>query len=103
MVGVSQYVQAVDRAGIAEVAVMVADELQGMGIGTALAAHTMERACANGLARLTATTLSESRPARALLKDLSFRVQVSNGTEIEHQLELNCLGGAASTHEGTGP
>jgi acetyltransferase len=103
IVGVGQYVQAADRVGVAEVAVMVVDELQGMGIGTALAARTMERACANGLAHLTATTLWENRPARALLKNLRFRVRGSSGPEIEHQLELDCQGKAPLTHERTGP
>jgi RimJ/RimL family protein N-acetyltransferase len=103
IVGVSQYVQAADRAGVAEVAVMVVDEFQGMGIGTALAAHTVRRARANGVAHLTATTLWENRAARALLRNLRFRVQGSSGPKIEHQLDLDCRGRPASSHEATRP
>lgn len=54
-----------DRVGVAEVAVEVADELQNMGIGTALARRLVERARANGFTLLTATTLWENKPARA--------------------------------------
>jgi GNAT superfamily N-acetyltransferase len=92
IVGLGQYVQGAGRAGSAEMAVMVIDELHGMGIGTALATHTMQRACANGFVHLTALTLWENRPARALLQSLRFRVRGSRGSEIEHQLELDCRG-----------
>ena len=44
IVGGARYVQFADRAGVAEVAVEVADELQAMGIGPALARCTVHRA-----------------------------------------------------------
>jgi GNAT superfamily N-acetyltransferase len=66
IVGVARYVHEAGRPRIAAVAVEVADELQGMGVGTALARHTVRRARANGFALLTATTLWANRPARAL-------------------------------------
>lgn len=58
-----------------EVAVVVADELQNLGIGIALAWHTVQRARANGFALLTATTLRENGPARALLQRFEFRAR----------------------------
>jgi RimJ/RimL family protein N-acetyltransferase/ketosteroid isomerase-like protein len=88
IVGVGRYANTADRPGVAEVAVEVADELQGMGIGTALATLTVQRAQANGFALLTATTLSENQPARALLRGLGFRARGSYGVEIEHELKL---------------
>jgi RimJ/RimL family protein N-acetyltransferase len=91
IVGVSRYVQPADRPGTAGVAVVVIDELHGMGVGTALARRTAERACANGLVHLTATTRWEDRAARGRLRKLRFRVQASNCHEIEHLLELNCV------------
>jgi RimJ/RimL family protein N-acetyltransferase len=90
IVAVSRYVQSSDRAGIAEGAIIVVDELHGMGIGTALAAHRVKRACANGLTHLTATTLWENRRARALSRRLGFRALTGDGHELEQQLELNC-------------
>jgi GNAT superfamily N-acetyltransferase len=86
--GVARYVCVADRAGAAEVAVEVADELQSMGIGTELATRIVRRARANGFTLLTATTLSENRPARALLTRLRFRARVRRGSQIELELGL---------------
>ena len=61
-----------------------------MGIGTALArARRRECARANGVALLTATTLWENRPARALLRRLWFLARASHGNEVELELELD--------------
>jgi RimJ/RimL family protein N-acetyltransferase len=92
IVGVARYVRLTDRVGVADVAAEVADELQGMGIGTELATRLVERARANCFTLLTATTLWENRPARALLRRLRFRPRASQGSEIELELALepNC-------------
>jgi RimJ/RimL family protein N-acetyltransferase len=89
IVGICRYAQCADRPGVADLAVEVADELQNMGIGTALARHTVHRARENGFALLTATTLWENRPARALLRRLEFRAHASDGREIELELNLD--------------
>jgi GNAT superfamily N-acetyltransferase len=88
IVAVGRYAHVADRPRVAEVAVAVADDLQRLGVGTALAWRTVERARANGFTLLTATTLWENRPARALLRRLGFRVSASYGSEIELELEL---------------
>jgi GNAT superfamily N-acetyltransferase len=97
IVGVGRYVHNADRAGVADVAVEVADELQSMGIGTALVGRTVQRARANGFTLLTATTLWENRPARALSRRLGFRARASHGSEIELELELNPPGDQPET------
>lgn len=85
--GVGRY--AVDGSpGVADIAVEVADELQGMGIGTALAHRVVASARANGFRRLTATTLWDNRPARALLRRLAFRPRRSRGPAIDLDLFL---------------
>jgi RimJ/RimL family protein N-acetyltransferase len=89
IVGVGRYADHADRPRIADVAVEVADELHGMGIGTALGRRTVKRARANGLTHLTATTLWENRSARAALRRLGFRARGSHGSEVEFELELN--------------
>lgn len=90
IVGVCRYVHVADRpGGVADLAVEVADELQNMGIGTALARRTVQRARDNGFALLTATTLWENRPARALLRRFEFRARASDGSEIELELKLD--------------
>jgi RimJ/RimL family protein N-acetyltransferase len=88
IVGVGRYVQDVQRHGVADIAIEVADELQGLGIGTALVRQVVQRARANGFALLTATTLWENRPARALFRRLKFRARASHGREIELELGL---------------
>jgi RimJ/RimL family protein N-acetyltransferase len=87
-VAVARYVQMPDQPDIADVAIEVADDLQRNGIGTALAIQTLERARANGFTRLTAITLHDNAPARALLRLLHFRARSSGGHEIEFALQL---------------
>jgi len=88
IVGVGRYARDRTRAGVADIAVEVVDELHGMGVGTVLATQAVQRARANGFALLVATTLWENRPARALLRRLGFRALTSHGIEIELELEL---------------
>jgi RimJ/RimL family protein N-acetyltransferase len=73
IVGVARYVRDADRTEVAEMAIEVADAFQRMGIGTALASLTNDRALANGLTFLTATTLWENPAARRLLRRHGFR------------------------------
>jgi RimJ/RimL family protein N-acetyltransferase len=88
IVGVARYVSYPDRAGVAELAVEVADELHGMRIGSELARRLLDRARANGITLLTATTLWENLPARALLRRLRFRPRLSHRGVIELELHL---------------
>jgi RimJ/RimL family protein N-acetyltransferase len=86
--GVARYVQWPDRPGAADVAIEVADERQRSGIGLMLAKALVRRAHENGLAVLTATTLWENGPARALAHRVGFTARASLGTEIELELYL---------------
>jgi RimJ/RimL family protein N-acetyltransferase len=88
IVGVARYVRWPERAGAADVAIEVADDLQRNGIGLMLAEALIERARENGINVLTATTVWENRPARTLLRRLRFRACASHGSEIELELEL---------------
>lgn len=88
IVGTARYVQEAGRPWVADVAIEVVDEHQNRGIGVALAAAIVERARANGLSLLTATTLWENRPARALLRRFRFHPRVSHRGEIELERAL---------------
>jgi RimJ/RimL family protein N-acetyltransferase len=88
IVGVGRYAREASRPWAAHIAVTVADELQGHGIGTALAQLAVERARANGYTLLVATTLWENRPARALLRRLGFCASGSDGAVLELELDL---------------
>jgi GNAT superfamily N-acetyltransferase len=72
----------------AEAALTVTDSCQRHGIGSALGARIIERAQANGFASLTASTLFENVPARALIARLAFRrIGIDHGV-ASYQLEL---------------
>ncbi len=88
IVGVARYVEVPGKPGVAELAVEVVDELQNRGVGTALTGITIQRARANDVALLTATTLWENWPARSLLRRFAFRTRASRGREIDFQLVL---------------
>lgn len=92
IVGVARYVRDPRRPGVADVALEVADDLHGRGIGTALARRVVEHACASGIARLTAAALRENLPARALLRRLGFRPEAADGAVIDFELGLSGCG-----------
>ena len=99
IVGVARYVRDAGQADVAEVAIEVADAFQRKGIGTALARVTIQHAHANGLRRLTATTLWENRAARRLLHQQGFRARSSRSGEIEHQLTIGAHGPAPASSD----
>jgi RimJ/RimL family protein N-acetyltransferase len=89
LAGIARYIRHNGTETAAELAVEVADELQHQGIGTALSLRVVERARANDLRLLTATTLWNNQPARALLRRLGFHACRSQGREIELALALD--------------
>lgn len=88
VLGIARYVEHEGRPGVADTAVAVADDVQRRGIGTALMPRLIACARANGFHLLTATTLWENRPARALMRSTGFEARGSAGAEIELALEL---------------
>jgi RimJ/RimL family protein N-acetyltransferase len=88
LVGVARYVMWPERAGVADVAIEVVDDLQRNGIGLMLAEALIQRARANGIEVLTATTLWENRAARVLARRVGFRARSSAGTGIDLEMQL---------------
>ena len=88
-VAAARYVQLPDQPHTAEVAIEVADDAQRLGIGTELAIQTLQRARANGITHVTATTLHENAPARVHLRALHFHRRSSHRHEIEFGRELH--------------
>ena len=103
IIGVGRYVRFADRPNVADVGFEVADELQGIGIGTALATHIVEHARANGVTLLTASTLWDNRPARAILRGLGFRACASEGSVIELELALDRVPTGAARRQAPNP
>jgi GNAT superfamily N-acetyltransferase len=73
--GIGRFVRIAD--GAAEVAFEVADELQGRGIGTALARVLAGDARAAGVVELHATVTGEPRPVRSLLARSTRRLRAT--------------------------
>ena len=72
----------------ADVAVEVADEHHGRGLGAELMRRIADRARENGYLRLSATTLWENAAARALFKRLGYRATGSGGGAVDLELRL---------------
>jgi GNAT superfamily N-acetyltransferase len=88
IVAVGHYAGVFGRFGVADVAVVVADDWQRIGIGSAVGRALIAHARVNGFRHLTATTMWENRPARALLRRLGFYARSSQGHLIELELDL---------------
>ncbi|MBV9366001.1 MAG: GNAT family N-acetyltransferase [Solirubrobacterales bacterium] len=88
IVAVARYAGHAGRPSAADIAIEVVDELQRRGIGTALSRCLIGRARINGFDVLTASTLWENRPARALLRRLGFHARASEGNVIDLELDL---------------
>jgi acetyltransferase len=88
LIGEARYATSRPGDRIADFAVTVADEWQGRGVGTRLAARLIEAARANGMAGLTAMTLWDNTAAIALLHRLGFLRAGYDGDALEYELAL---------------
>ena len=68
--GVARFVRLTEHPTIAEPAVTVVDEAQGLGLGTILLARLVEAARERGIERFRAEFLSSNERVRALLLDV---------------------------------
>ena len=68
---VARWVRLADEPDTAEAAIVVADVLQGRGLGSLLASRLAGSAAQEGVRRFTATMLSDNRPAQRLMARLS--------------------------------
>src|SRR4051794_4023496 len=74
----------------AEAAVVVADDLQGQGLGTTLGEAIAGAARARGVRRFTATTLAHNRAVHRLFARIAERLHVSTDGGV-HQLTAELL------------
>jgi RimJ/RimL family protein N-acetyltransferase len=75
LVAVGRWVRDADSPDSAEVAVVVADVLQGRGVGTRLGRDLVDAARERGITRLTATMLPSNRAAHRLFAELSAQLE----------------------------
>ncbi len=74
ILGVARCVRLRNEPGTAELAFVVADAVQGRGLGRRLAELLADRARAAGIRRFSATMLGDNRAARGLVRTISDRV-----------------------------
>jgi RimJ/RimL family protein N-acetyltransferase len=87
-VGVARYVRDTSDPQAAEIAVTVADDWQGRGLGTELLAQLSGRARAEGIHRFTALVSADNAAMAGLLRSVSASpVHREHGT-VEYEIEL---------------
>ena len=80
LAAVARWVRLHDDPAAAEMAIVIADDLQGKGLGTALGGVLAEAALTHGVKRFTATMLAENVAARKLFERISHELH----TEVDH-------------------
>jgi len=74
-VGVARYVRMPSNAPTADVAIVVADSMQGRGLGALMAEMLAAVAARHGIERFSADILSENVPAQRLMAHLSVHLE----------------------------
>ncbi|MDQ1712296.1 MAG: hypothetical protein QOE45_1746 [Frankiaceae bacterium] len=89
IVGVARYAALLGEDRTAEVAVVVADDHQGQGLGRRLLACVVGLARLHGMTTLTATVLADNRPAIALLRAVFPHAEwTAHGAEYDLRVPL---------------
>jgi RimJ/RimL family protein N-acetyltransferase len=99
-VGVARFVRSQDDPELAEIAVAVADDWQGKGIGSELLHRLTERARDEGVRRFSASIQEENRPMRGLFAELGdVRVTGRAAGAVEVVVDLPDEGIGAALRE----
>ena len=75
VVGVGRWVRSAESPTDAEIAIVIADDLQGRGVGTQLGQALTEAARARGIERFTASMLPSNQAAHRLFAKISSQLQ----------------------------
>jgi len=94
-VGVARFVRVGD--GVAEAAVVVADDWQRRGVGARLLDELADRARAEGISTFQALVLADNAGALALLRNLGDVEMTDHGGEVEVRIALRDRRGAVSS------
>jgi RimJ/RimL family protein N-acetyltransferase len=88
LVAVGQFVRGSVASAAAEIALLVADALQGKGLGRLLLSRLREAARERSITRFTGTVLEENQPMRDLLRKLGARMGLPSRGVCEIELAL---------------
>lgn len=83
MVGVGRWVRSADVPGDAEIAIVIADDLQGRGVGTALGRELARAAWARGIERFTASMLPTNAAAHRLFAKISSQLELTRQAGVD--------------------
>jgi RimJ/RimL family protein N-acetyltransferase len=89
LVAVGRFVRSGARPAEAELALVVADAVQGKGLGLLLLSRLREAALERNVTRFTGTVLEENRPMRSLLRKLGARVGLPSRGVCDMELALS--------------
>jgi RimJ/RimL family protein N-acetyltransferase len=87
-VAVARYIQVPGEPGVVELAVTVADDWQGIGLGSALLAAIMQRARDEGHSAVRASVLAANSRSIAMVRRAGFKGRPGTGTLREYELAL---------------
>src|SRR5215831_17971080 len=88
LAGVARYVRDADDPQAAEIALTIADDWQGRGLGTELLARLSDRAREEGIRRFTAVMASENVPMGMLLRSVGAVQTGRNFGTLEYEIAL---------------
>jgi len=77
LVGVGRWVRDEQHRDEAEIAIVIADDLQGRGVGTLIGRALAEAALERGVVRFTATMLPSNTAAHRLFRKISEHLEVT--------------------------
>jgi RimJ/RimL family protein N-acetyltransferase len=83
IVGVGRWIRSKDEPGDAEAAIVIADELQGQGVGTLLGQRLADAARERDVQRFTATMLPTNVAAHRLFAKISSRLQLTRAYGVD--------------------
>ncbi|WCB91991.1 acetyltransferase [Baekduia alba] len=86
VVGVGRWVRDGDAPGDAEIAIVIADDLQGRGVGTALGRALADAARERGVQRFTASMLPTNQAAHRLFAKISSQLSFTRERGVDEMV-----------------
>ena len=83
VVGVGRWVRSVDDPRDAEIAIIIADDLQGRGVGTLLGRALADAARERSIERFTASMLPTNQAAHRLFAKISSRLELTRRQGVD--------------------
>ncbi|MGH3160451.1 MAG: GNAT family N-acetyltransferase [Streptosporangiaceae bacterium] len=87
-VGIARYIRDPDDPGAAEIAVTIADDWQGRGLGTELLARLSDRARQAGIGRFTATVAADNAAMTRLLWKMGAELTGRSRGTVDYEVAL---------------